>query len=171
MKIVRSLVELSKVMGFDLVVKLHPKEAAGSAPMTNEPYDQLTWRKLMDDPIVSAALEAGGGLSVDGANEFDTYSMINRADAVVTLNSQAGLEAACEATPTVTCGAAFYTGLGFTLEAHDHDALQRQLARALQLGAAERHELAAAARRFTYVYFQHYCIERDPEELACLVAR
>jgi hypothetical protein len=168
--ILRQLTVLSKTMEFELAVKLHPKEASGCAPMTGAPYDRLTWRKMLADPTLEAALAGPDPLAVDKDNEYDTYSMIDQADAVVTLNSQAGLEAASRGVPTVVCGDAFYAGLGFTFDAPDPCAFQAQLSRALGVQGEVRDQFGAEARKFTYVYFERYCIKRDPLAVASLAA-
>ena len=168
--ILRQLTVLSETMGFQLAVKLHPKEASGRAPMTDAPYDRLTWRKMLADPTLEAALTGPAPLVVDKDNEYDTYSMIDQADAVVTLNSQAGLEAASRGVPTVVCGDAFYAGLGFTFDAPAPFAFQAQLSRALGVQGEVKSQLGAEARKFIYVHFGRYCIKRDPFAVASLVA-
>lgn len=170
-RLLRELAQLADQMDFNLWVKLHPKEIAGVTPVTNQPYRKLTYRKLMADPGFREVAAEGSRLLIDHENEFDTYDMMLKSDAVITVNSQAGLEAAIRGLPAILAGEAFYGGLGFTLDASDSGSLRLRLEQALRMSAAERGVRTTEARIFTSLYFERYCVEKSSEAVASLVAR
>lgn len=167
--VIANLAQLAQGMDFRLIVKLHPKEISGLATTTALPYNKLTYRKLSASKAFQTAVACGAEVMVDHENEFDTYSLIEQCDAAVTLNSQAGLEAAIRNRPVVVCGDAFYGGLGFTLEAPSPNLLSIQLESALGLNPQERDQQTHLARQFAYIYFEKYCVPKTPEGLAALV--
>jgi hypothetical protein len=170
-RLIRELARLAVMMDFNLWVKLHPKEIAGTTPVVTKPYAKLTYRKLMADAEFSAIAADAKRVMIDHDNRYDTYDLISKADAAVTLNSQAGLEAAIRGVPTVVAGQAFYGELGFTLDAGCPEVLAIQLGRALGMDAARKDESRLAARVFTQIYFERYCIPKSPEAVALLIAK
>ena len=146
----------------DLVIKLHPKEASGRAPVTDAPYNQLTWRKLQADPEMRRFLD-DERICVDRENVLDTYSLMEQCSFAVTINSQSGLEAAIRGKPVVVCGHAFYSGLGFTTDAPDPSRFQAIMGSPVEANAAE-------ARRFAAIFFQRYCRPQSAAAVARLIA-
>lgn len=167
--LIKQLAKLAHAMDFNLWIKLHPKEMTGFSPVINQPYDKLTWRKLSSDAEFSNFLKTNDRVMIDHENEYDTYALMKSADVAVTLNSQAGLEAAIRGIPTVVAGEAFYSNLRFTLDAPYPEILEVQLKRALGMKETERAELTTDAKIFTQIYFEKYCINKSPTELAKLV--
>lgn len=170
-RVMRELARLAEVMDFNLWIKLHPKEIAGSSPVVDRPYNKLTHRKLSGDQEFQSYAADTGRVMIDHDNTFDTYDLISKADAVVTLNSQAGLEAAIRGVPAVLAGQAFYGGLGFTLEADCPELLGVQVNRALGMDQQSKKELQSAAQIFTHIYFERYCIRKSPDAVARLIAK
>lgn len=167
-QVVRSLYDWCAANGAQLVLKLHPKEANGIAPVTHRAYDKLTMRKL------EAAFEGSDALqqpwvTIDSENQWDTYRLIETADVVVTINSQAGLEAAIRGKNVITSGRCFYVGLDFTIDVASPEVMEVALNRAMQQGESpERTELA---RKFFYVFFNKYCIKKQQRSLVQLFRR
>jgi len=138
---------------FRLVAKLHPKEIFGRAPITGGPYAKLTWRKICQSALLQERIDAGT-LLVDYENTYDTYSLINDCCFVVTFNSQTGLEALIRDKPLLLCGDAYYGGVGLTTECGSPHSLNAVLDAGIKSNFAE-------AKRFTYIYFEKYCIEKS----------
>ena len=168
-EIIFALAYLSVDMGFRLILKLHPKEIQGNAPVSHQPYSKLTYRKLLESRDFQSAIAGGADVIIDHENEFDTYSLIAAASAVVTINSQTGLEAAIRNVPTVICGRAFYGGLGFTLEASDKEVLRIQVQKALSMEEPEVCKRTRQASKFAYIYFEKYCREKKVGSLLQLI--
>lgn len=138
-----------------LLVKLHPKENPAF-------QDEMTAvRNLTADGLAAhprfAKLRAqlGERLVIDDANRYDTYDLIRRAQVCVTINSQAGLEAAILGKEVVLCGDAFYGSLGFTHEATDARSLEFTLDRVLNEHLRINHGSAAA--KFYHIFTELYC--------------
>lgn len=110
-----------------LAIKLHPKEKSGNSP-AQKPYAKLTWRRM--SARADADLFAGPGVFVDHDNEFSTHSMIESADVVVTMSSQAGFEALLLGKEVICCGMPAYAGLGLTHDVVDEASLRSALAAA-----------------------------------------
>lgn len=168
--LIRAVAQLASELDFNLWIKLHPKENGGHSPVVNQPYAQLTHRKLMADQTFRQLAE-DQRVMIDDENTYDTYDLMAKADAVVTLNSQAGLEAAIRGIPAVLAGQAFYGGLGFTLDAPSPATLKVQLDEALGMNADRRLCQRMAARVFTHLFFESYCVPKEPDAVARLIAR
>lgn len=170
-RVMKELMRLAKRGDFTLVVKLHPKEMQGNAPITHHPYNQLTYRRLMEDPEVGEWVGDRDRIRIDHENRYDTYGLIRLADAVVTVNSQAGLESAIRDRPVVLCGHAFYGGLGFTHGAPEPHLLEPQMNHVLGIDPAHRREETDLARRFTRIFFEDYCLAKTEAVVAEAFAR
>lgn len=158
----RCVLELAAGGAFDVVLKLHPKEMRGGDPVHFRPFRQLTLRKLQ--AALPPHLLSAPNVHIDADNRFDTYALMREADLVLTANSQAGMEAAALGR-AVLCGrGAFYGGLGFTHDYQDVSTLRAQLDRwqAEGLPAPD----PAAARRFLHLFYERYCIRREPDAIA-----
>ena len=163
--LIHCLLKVAEEKNAELVIKLHPKENSDIGdPLFKRPYNNVTFRQMMKIPQVKTAVNSGR-VVVDSENKMNTYRLIEKADVVITLNSQAGLEAAAFGKPVVTCGKGFYTDLGFTLDAHHPDDLLHALTRALQTGES----LSMEARRFYTIFFTRYCVPYDAERLVALL--
>lgn len=145
------------------VIKLHPKEMNGTAPITNKPYAQLTWRKLQSAPRLAESFLQADDVFVDLQNLTDTYELIMRSDLTVTITSQCGLEAAIRGKPSVVCGQAFYSSMGLTYDAASPNDFGRAFADAYDGKALE--EKTVAAQKFAFVHFEKYCREKTPSSV------
>lgn len=150
-----------------LLVKLHPKEN----PAFN---DAMPWVRGLTaeglsrrEDFAASREQLGDRLVLDADNRYDTYDLIRRADVCVTINSQAGLEAALHDKEVVLCGDAFYGGLGFTHEADDSDALAFHLDRVLD--GKLRLNTGGAARVFFHIYTEHYCLPKTEQSVLALL--
>jgi len=153
--VVEALYDWCDGHGARLVLKLHPKEAKGIAPVTHQPYDKLTLRRLEAVFQEQRSLNRNW-VTVDSENEWDTYGLIERADIVVTINSQAGLEAAIRGKRVVTCGRCFYAGMDFTDDVKNPKQLKQVLND--RAGHSAQPQESATARRFFFVFFNRYCL-------------
>ena len=161
-QVVQSLYDWCEANGAQLVLKLHPKEANGAAPVTHRPYNKLTMRKLQGASEGSDALDQPW-VTIDSENQWDTYRLIEAADVVVTINSQAGLEAAIRGKNVVTSGRCFYAGLDFTTDVTSADEMAKAVSKGIESGYSE--ERHALAQKFFYVFFEKYCIEKQNRRL------
>lgn len=152
----------------NLVIKLHPKELNGRDPVRGNHYNNLTLRKIHGNPSLSAKLKQHA-LLIDSKNTANTFDLIKFSGIVVTLTSQAGLEAAIFGKPVVVCGRSTYSGLGFTYDAPSPWLLEPQLRQAWD-NKNKDHSFTASL--YAYIYFEKYCIPKNEESLADLcVAR
>lgn len=146
-----------------LLIKFHPKEHSGDNPVTLNAYDDLTYRKLKSKRK-QLIEQMGESLILDRTNIYDTYDLIQKADLVVTVNSQAGLEAAIMGKPVLTGSCCFYGGFDFTYEYHTEQAIGPQMDLALSSGAPD----VARARKFFHFMYEEYCVEHSPDSLLTL---
>lgn len=167
-QVVRLLYDWCASHEAQLVLKLHPKEANGIAPVTHRPYNKLTLRKIEEAFSGTDALDQDW-VTIDSENQLDTYSLIEAADVVVTINSQAGLEAAIRGKNVITTGRCFYAGLDFTLDVASPEVMEIVLKKAMQ--NQESPERTARARKFFYVFFKKYCIAKEQFSLVRLFRR
>lgn len=156
--VVEALVDYSVRNSIALVLKLHPKEATGSSTF-GVPYRSLTWRKIQERQDLARVIEEDPSIHIDCDNSYDTYDLIGRSDAVVTINSQSGFEALALGKEVVLCGHSFYSGLGFTSSAYNGATLCSMLDLVLE-GRAFR-PVKTRVAKFFYSYFENYCIEKD----------
>lgn len=145
-----------------LVIKLHPKEKNGRNPVNGKKYSKLTLRKILDTPSLLKKLHQCT-LLIDAENLYNTYKLINASSVVVTLASQAGLEAAIFGKPVVVGGRSNYSGLGFTYDAPSPWLLDAQMSRAF---SSQNTDNSFEASAFAYIFFEKYCIPKTEESLA-----
>lgn len=96
-----TLLYADKIKGINWIVKEHPsgEKIYKEKAVVNE---ILTKKKLSNIFLCPS--------------EFNTNSIENTADAVVTCQGTIGMECSCLGIPVVICGKAFYSGFGFTIE-------------------------------------------------------
>jgi len=172
-EVLQSLVDWCQANEFDLVVQLHPKESQGVNPVDGRAYQQLTYRKIINNPQLASSLKNIGAV-IGSNNHLDTYSLMDGAAAAVTVNSQSGLEAAIRGLPVVVCGDASFGGLDFTFDASRGEYFSTAMRLAVESGtlaealpsAIERTEMA---QEFAYVFYEHYCRPKTIDGLLSLV--
>ncbi|MFO7665568.1 MAG: polysialyltransferase family glycosyltransferase [Desulfobacterales bacterium] len=148
--------------GYRLIVKLHPKESMGNNPITNEPYNRLTYRKIQERGALCNLLKENQAV-VDFENGLDTYMLIDQCQIAVTVNSQSGLEAALLGKPVVVSGNAFYDGLGFTIESSDPRIFS------LVMEDAINYSVPRSASEFSYIFYEFYCRPKSVDGLSDLI--
>ena len=168
-EIIESLAEYAASNDFKLAVKLHPKEAGGLNTITSRPYEKITWRKICNNSSLKAKIESSGNITVDHDNLLNTYSMLNNADVVVTINSQAGLEALALGKNVILCGQCFYGNIGSTFNAQNTNMLKAFLDMVLK----EKITLVDKTKidKFFYIYFEKYCIDKNESAVRDLILR
>jgi hypothetical protein len=149
--------------GVELVVKLHPKELSGRDTIANKDYEKLTFRKITANHRLITKLNMCA--YIDSENSLETVGLIKSSAIVVTLTSQAGLEAAILGKPVVIGGRSTYSGLGFTYDAPSPWLLNAQLN---QAWSNKDLDYSFEASRYAYIYFEKYCIFKSEESLANL---
>jgi len=164
--VIRTTLKASEGLGQSIVLKLHPKESNGLAPIDARPYSQLTYRRLQTEPPCLPS----DRVVIDSDNRYDTYALIRQAAVVVTVNSQAGLEAALLEKPVIVCGRSFYAGQGFTFDCDQPDDLENALRRAVAMTPEEHARRTALARRFGAIYFSKYCVRKTARNVASVIA-
>lgn len=165
-EIMESLAAVCKKLNFQLVIKLHPKENGGCNPI-GKPYDKLTWRKMNASSSIVSFIDQGD-VVCDHTNQMNTYELIKRSKLVVTLNSQAGLEALAMNRPVVVCGKAFYADSGFVETAFQPVDLEAALLRAMNAWSENRHYLAC---QFFDSFLSKYTSPNDAQSILRACAR
>jgi hypothetical protein len=162
LSIVRSLIQYAANHSVFVLAKLHPKENGGLNPL-EVPYDKLTWRKLVAAGICSRS-EGGNGDGrtwlIDHENEINTAALLQNCDAVVTINSQGGLEALAHGKRVLLLGNAFYSNVGLTIDVPALTLLPAALDDVLS-DQSPKVDIESVTQ-FLRIYFQDYCIERVP---------
>jgi capsule polysaccharide export protein KpsC/LpsZ len=151
--IIKGVAEICKSLGVKLVIKLHPKEINGTNPVTFKNYNAPTFSRL-------STLEIEEHIFIDKKNEFSTYDLIQSSSAVVTVNSQAGLEASLFDKPVLTYFKGFYSGLGFTYDYADLGDLRNKLEYIL-CGKLGKNRNLSSARSFFFIFNEKYCIKKS----------
>lgn len=159
-ELVSALLAYCERNNYTLIAKLHPKEDSGKNPLGQD-YDRLTWRKFGEHPELLAAFESGRHLC-DYTNGFDTYGLIEVSNLVVTVNSQAGLEAAVLDKPVVVCGRSFYGQAGFVEFAPRPEVLENAANGALVNWSEIRHQRAC---EFFHTFIRRYCISNEKKAI------
>lgn len=167
-EVISALAHYAAAHNCSLLVKLHPKES----PTYADPvpyYRGLTQGWLeRHGPFQAARVKLGEHLIIDTDNIFNTAEIIRRADVCVTINSQAGLEAALLEREVVLCGNAFYGQLGFTHEVSDEPSLTFTLNRILRDGL--RLHSTQLVRSFFHIFSELYCLPKSCESVVRLMA-
>lgn len=155
--------------GHQLVIKLHPKENGGTSPI-GVAYRSLTYRRISErtgwtwqNPLQAPCV------AIDHMNRWNTFKLIARSDLVVTVNSQAGLEAAVMGKPVILCGRSFYSSLGFTADAQTPEELDAILQR-FESSRPEPTAVQDLARQFFHFYCQQFTVSNAPGSLFRLIA-
>jgi hypothetical protein len=150
----------------ELVIKLHPKEKTMNDPITHQKYDSLTYDKMLSDPMIGSGINRDS-ITVDHANQYDTYSIIEQADLVITINSQAGFEALLFNRPVITCGQSYFTGLGFTYDCRTPDEMPSLIQSAMNAGIPDTSR--NLFKTFCYFFYEKYCLKRNRTSLGTLI--
>ena len=154
----------------ELVIKLHPKENGGTNPLGIK-YNKVTYRKLISalsqlkmDP------DAAKRIFIDHDNSVSTRSLIESADVITTINSQAGFESLLRGKEVVLLGYSFFSSLGCTWNISHLAQLEPTLKLVLENGASLNDK--AVVTNFADTYINHYCVEKSaPSMVAAISSR
>jgi hypothetical protein len=155
-EVIESVVNIAKEINCDVIIKLHPKEFNGKDPITRKPYDLITYKRikhLESDHII-----------IDFNNSYNTFELIRQSRMVVTVNSQAGLEACLFDKPRFTYSKGFYSNLGFTYDYSSKRDLRDLMTSLITNGDISNRSLSQA-KLFFYVFYEKYCMVRSPNNL------
>lgn len=155
-EIIRALVDYCIENEYELIIKLHPSETKAHG---GQKYNQLTFKKIEKDKELIRKIKNNLNIIIDNKNQYNTYSLIDRADVCVTINSQAGLEALIKEKDLILCGNSSYDGLGFTYEAQNQEMLKYFLNMILKdnISLIDKDEID----KFFYIFNEYYCIDKD----------
>jgi tetratricopeptide (TPR) repeat protein len=166
--VIIALMRYTLVRNAQLLVKLHPKESRAKEDIGALPPGFTAYALETYPGYNALRAQLGDRFIIDKCNEFSTSDWIRRADVCVTINSQAGLEAAMLTKEVILCGDAFYGGLGFTHDASDASSLAFSLDRVLREGV--RRNDKQSCWKFFHVFTELYCIPKSEEALVALAA-
>ena len=143
---------------YSLILKLHPKEYNGNNPVNNKPYDKITYKKICSR-IKNLSTILNDDIIIDHENKYNTYELINQSDLVVTINSQAGLEAAIMDKPILHSSTAFYGGIEIGSEYSNLNELK------VKLKNDVLNNNSFKAKQFFSFLYDEYCIPNHPKSL------
>lgn len=150
-ELVEKLHAIAISKGMKLVVKCHPQENKGLSAFYH----------VLDRPLHKKIrhLEFSNDIIIDSNNSLDTFALIKNAKVTVTMNSQAGFEAALMGIPSVICGEAFFSGLGFTYDVPRKEYLEAAIEAALTHGTdglnIERRD------KFLRYYVEEFLVDKN----------
>ena len=153
--LINDIIEYSLNNDLELIIKLHPSETYSEYLKDRE----LTYKKLIKSKFAEEIND----------NKYDTYSLIDRADVCVTINSQAGLESLLKGKEVILCGESFYGGLGFTYDAYDKQDLYFYFDRII-LKENRRNNIRRISK-FFYIFNEFYCINKNALSILELLKR
>lgn len=160
-EVIAALLEWANNRSASVILKLHPKESSGCNPVSHKPYNSITERTLRQR--YKTLLNSNDiDLRIDAKNEYDTYELIHQSDLVLTINSQAGLEAAIMGKPVLHGNRCFYGGMNFTYTYKDASEIHSTFDQALNEGAID----PLRARRFFHAFYDHYCKPKSASSVA-----
>ena len=70
---INEIITNTKSLGKQVVIKLHPKEHHGFDPVNFRPYDNLTYRKLLDAGISQSE---DNGIYIDFEDKWSTFELM-----------------------------------------------------------------------------------------------
>jgi capsule polysaccharide export protein KpsC/LpsZ len=163
--IIEYLVKYAINENYNLVIKLHPKEISGIDICQNR-YDSLTHKQIKSNPSLYDLIKQNINIYYDHANTYDTYSIIQKADICVTINSQAGLESLLLGKIVITCGNAFYSCLNSVYQALDIRHIGFFLNRTLK-NTAPGVDMDQVYK-FFYIFCEKYCLPKNEKSFLWL---
>lgn len=149
--------QLNKLQA-EVIIKLHPKEVSGITPL-GAPYNNLTYRKIKS--------LVGTHITIDYENKLSTMALIQTSDVIVTINSQAGLEALALGKEVILLGKSFYDGIGCT-----HNITPEELTHTVEriLSGYSKNDVRSVDK-FIDIYFNHYCQQKTETELVNFICK
>ena len=168
--VIRAVLDFAVVHDHALLIKFHPKECGVWGHVRNHTLNSLLSRHNDTQEII---LSSNGKIELDPCKKYNTYSAIEKADLVVTINSQTGLEAAAMKKPVITTATALYGGLGFSEEARNREELHHFMSKHLEKNLERGYTGLDffSARGFLYVFLEKFCINRSADDIANLMLK
>ncbi|EDM42977.1 hypothetical protein SCB49_01697 [unidentified eubacterium SCB49] len=148
--VIETVIDTCKKLRMPLLIKLHPKENSGISPVIAKPYNLPTYKRVKK--------YENEHVFIDYQNTYNTFNLIAHSQAVITVNSQAGLEACIYDKPVLTYKNSFYSKTPFTYDYQDKKTLESQLVFVLNNKILNNRDLEAA-QQFFFIFFEKYCIE------------
>ena len=164
--LIEQLTKIVDEIDAKLVIRLHPKECSG---IPGDDMERLTANMMKEHvkkgytrDVLTFINNNTDKYTWDDCRVYNTYDLIRAADVIVTINSQAGLEAAALGKPLIATGEGFYTGMDFCKDVHSVSELKGSLVEALagQSGYTSDIPLEVAVK-FMYFYVYQYGIPRS----------
>lgn len=155
-EVIESVVDEAAKIGYDVFIKLHPKEHKGKNPITKTTYDLITYNRIRK-------LESEN-VRIDYNNSYNTFELIKKSKLVVTVNSQAGLESSLFNKPVISYYHGFYSNIGFTYDYSTINELRHAIIYVISNNITENRNLNAASV-FYYIFYEKYCIVRSAKSL------
>lgn len=150
--IIKDTIGVCHNLDMPLVIKLHPKELEGKSPAVDRPYGSPTYNRIKK--------YESENVYIDYLNSYNTFKLIKSSQIVVTVNSQAGLEACLYNKPVLSYSNSFYSGLGFTYDYDNKQALNRHIEFLIKNNINVNKNLEQA-QNFFYIFFERYCIKNS----------
>jgi capsule polysaccharide export protein KpsC/LpsZ len=151
-EIIKSTIDICHDLNIPLVIKLHPKEVEGISPAVDKPYGSPTYSRIKK--------YESENVHIDYLNNYDTFKLISKSQIVVTVNSQAGLEACLYDKPVLSYHNSFYSNLGFTYDYKNEQTLNSNIEYLIKNRVEDNRNLLLA-QKFFYIFFEKYCIKNS----------
>jgi len=168
--VIRAVLDFAVLNDHALLVKFHPKECGVWAHVRNHTLSSLMSRYNDTQEII---LSSNRKIELDPCKKYNTYAAIEKADLIVTINSQTGLEAAAMKKPVITTATSLYGGLGFSEEARNREELYHFMSKHLEKNLRRGYTGPdfRAARGFLYIFLEKFCINRSADDIADLMLK
>src|SRR5690606_29449307 len=144
-EIIKETIDICRNLNISLVVKLHPKEIEGMSPSVDKPYGLPTYYRIKE--------YESENVFIDYLNTYNTFKLIEKAQIVVTVNSQAGLEACLYNKPVLSYCNSFYSDLDFTYDYKNKESLNKSI-EYLIVNRVENNKNLVLAQKFFYIFFE-----------------
>ncbi|MFI0430076.1 hypothetical protein [Mariniflexile sp. HMF6888] len=151
-EIIKNTIDVCHDLNIPLVIKLHPKEIEGISPVVEKIYGLPTYNRIKK--------YESENVYIDYLNDYNTFKLIEESQIVVTVNSQAGLEACLYNKPVLSHCNSFYSGLGFTYDYNNKQNLNSNIEHLIKNRTVNNKNLILA-QKFFYIFFERYCIENS----------
>lgn len=155
-KIIRNSIDICHNLNIPLVIKLHPKEIEGISPAVEKPYGLPTYNRIKK--------YESENVHIDHLNTYNTFELIEKSLMVITVNSQAGLEACLYDKPLLSYYNCFYSGLGFTYDFKNEQTLKSNI-NFIVKNRIQNNKNLILAQKFFYIFFEKYCVENTVNSL------
>lgn len=126
---------ITKFLEVNLIVRIHPGDLTVNQKALVDMVENINCSRIR----------------VSDKND-NIYSVMKHCQKVITINSQAGLEAYVKGLNVLTLGNAFYSGHGFGLKLHDYDSLSDAISGLIEKNISSEELLLAKSYLHYYLY-------------------